>query len=82
LPTVYVLDGGSTFPLLAPYHNDRVPYSDHWGHMYGYVRPTDNEYALSSFGKDGIDGEDITPETRFEFHRDITVENGRFPGLR
>ena len=67
--------------LLRPYHNQRVPVSDHWGHVYTYETDTAASYSLISFGKDGIDGPEITPETRREFDRDIIVSNGAFPGL-
>jgi general secretion pathway protein G len=67
--------------LLEPYHNQNIPVTDHWGHAYDYTRASIRDYSLTSFGKDGIAGEDLTPETRFEFDRDIVVTNGRFPGL-
>ena len=67
--------------LLSPYHNRNVPVDDHWGHVYTYVSDIDMNYTLISFGKDGIDGADMTPATRFEFSRDIIVRNGEFPGL-
>jgi general secretion pathway protein G len=67
--------------LLRPYHNQNVPVDDHWGHIYTYVRDVDGDYSLTSFGKDGVDGDDMTPETRYEFTRDIVVTNGKFPGL-
>jgi hypothetical protein len=54
---------------------------DHWGHIYAYVCDIDGDYSLISFGKDGIDGDDMTPGTRYEFARDIVVTNGEFPGL-
>jgi len=67
--------------LLRPYHNQNVPVGDHWGHTYTYVSDIDRNYSLISFGKDGIDGSDMTPATRFEFARDIVITNGEFPGL-
>jgi general secretion pathway protein G len=67
--------------LLKPYHNQRVPVNDHWGHAYEYARTDIQTYSLTSFGKDGIDGPELTPSTRFEFNRDIVVANGEFPGL-
>ena len=66
---------------LRPYHNHNVPFSDHWGHIYGYSTDVNNNYSLVSFGKDGLDGDEITPDTRFDFDRDIVVTNGEFPGL-
>ena len=67
--------------LLKPYHNQIVPVNDHWGHAYEYVRSDISTYSLTSFGKDGIDGAEMTPDTRFDFNRDIVVANGQFPGL-
>lgn len=67
--------------LLSPYQNTTVPVNDHWGHVYGYERGADGAYSLVSFGKDGADGAEITPDTLREFDRDIVVSNGRFPGL-
>jgi type II secretion system protein G len=67
--------------LLRPYHNQNVPVNDHWGHVYNYVSDVDRNYSLISFGKDGLDGADMTPATRFEFARDIVITNGEFPGL-
>ena len=67
--------------LLKPYHSKHVPVNDHWGHAYEYVRSDIQTYSLTSFGKDGIDGAEMTPDTRFEFNRDIVVANGQFPGL-
>jgi general secretion pathway protein G len=68
--------------LLRPYHNQNVPVRDHWGHAYTYVSDVEKNYSLISFGKDGIDGPELTPETRSEFTRDIVVTNGEFSGLR
>jgi general secretion pathway protein G len=67
--------------MLRPYLNQNVPVNDHWGHIYSYTRDGDAFYSLISLGKDGIDGPDITPETRREFVRDIVMANGEFPGL-
>ena len=67
--------------LLKPYHNQIVPVNDHWGHVYEYVRSDIQTYSLRSFGKDGVDGADMTPDTRFDFNRDIVITNGQFPGL-
>ena len=71
----------SVATLLRPYHNQIVPVNDHWGHVYDYASDTSPSYSLTSFGKDGIDGFELTPSTRFEFERDILVTNGEFPGL-
>ena len=67
--------------LLKPYYNERVPTLDHWGHSYDYSSTLGGKYSLTSFGKDGVDGAELTPTTRLEFDRDIVVANGEFPGL-
>jgi len=72
----------SVAALLRPYHNQRVPVNDHWGNIYGYVRQSDRDYSLISLGKDGLSGDPLTPESRFEFERDIVLANGEFPGLK
>ena len=67
--------------LLRPYHSQHVPVSDHWGHAYTYISDASKNYSVMSYGKDGVDGADLTPTTLAEFHRDIVVANGRFPAL-
>ncbi len=63
--------------ILTPYQASVVPTHDHWGNLYSYTR-VDDDYTLISFGKDGVDGDDATPATRHEFHRDIVYSNGQF----
>jgi general secretion pathway protein G len=62
---------------LRPYCQSGIPESDHWGHVYVYTSGP-SSYSVTSFGKDGLDGPDLTWETRREFHRDIVVSNGVF----
>jgi type II secretion system protein G len=69
-------------PLLVPYHNRIVPVTDHWGNVYGYETDGLGAYSLISYGKDGVDGNDLTPMTKGEFDRDILLTNGEFPGLQ
>ena len=66
--------------VLRPYHNKLVPVNDHWGHIYTYVRNV-GSYTLTSFGRDGVDGLEMTPTTRSDYDRDIEVVDGKFPGL-
>lgn len=63
---------------LVPYHTSVLPEHDHWGHTYGYESDGASEYSIISFGKDGTDGADITPATKFEFDRDLVLSNGVF----
>jgi general secretion pathway protein G len=72
---------GGILPLsnvLIPYQSSVLPTSDHWDNVYGYVADANGNYTLESFGKDGIDGVDITYATRFSFDDDIIIYNGMF----
>jgi len=61
---------------LAPYSDTLRPYDD-WRHTVSYQTDGSN-YTVESFGKDGIDGADITPATRYVFQLDIRYSNGAF----
>ncbi len=76
-PPATVADFTQMEALLEPYHTSVVPVRDHWGHLYGYEGVGD-DYTLVSFGKDGVDGLDVSPATRNDFERDIVYSNGRF----
>ena len=64
--------------LLIPYQTSTLPERDHWNHEYSYTSPITTEYSVESFGKDGVDGTDISPATRWQFERDIVINNGVF----
>ena len=51
---------------------------DHWLNAYRYRGDRAGNYTIESFGKDGIDGPDITLASRFDFDRDIVLVNGSF----
>jgi general secretion pathway protein G len=51
---------------------------DHWSNDYRYRGDLAGNYTLESFGKDGLDGPDITLASRFDFDRDIVLVNGAF----
>jgi general secretion pathway protein G len=83
----YAIDHSSPPPLtgnfndlvltLRLYQQSGIPDTDHWGHTYVYT--TDGaSYSVMSYGKDGVDGSDLTWNTRNEFERDIVVNNGVF----
>ena len=64
--------------LLQPHTKVMLPARDHWLHDYGYHSDSQSWYSLESFGKDGIDGVDITTATRLQFELDIVYATGRF----
>jgi general secretion pathway protein G len=65
-------------PLLNPYSDSLKP-NDEWKHPVGYtVSTAQDEYTIECFGKDGIDGPNITPETRYIFTLDLVVSGGVF----
>ena len=51
---------------------------DHWLNAYRYLGEPSGDYTIVSFGKDGLDGPDITLASRFDFDRDIVLVNGAF----
>jgi len=59
-------------------YSHSLPVADHWGNAYQYTRDAVGNYTLQSFGKDGIDGADVTHDTANEYHRDIVINNGIF----
>jgi hypothetical protein len=74
-------DSGGILPLatvLVPYQSSVVPTEDHWRNLYGYETDLNGNYTIQSFGKDGVDGVDITYATRFSFDDDIIFCNGLF----
>jgi general secretion pathway protein G len=80
-PVSGTLDFVEVSVFLRPYYNQIVPLNDHWGHDYHFESDT-KSYSLISYGKDGIDGDDLTGDTKKDHYRDIVFSNGRFPGLK
>jgi len=64
--------------LLIPYQTSVLPSNDAWKHAYTYSTDNVDSYSIESFGKDGVDGVDVSYSTRFEFDRDIVLANGLF----
>ena len=74
-------DGGGIVGLkssLIPYQSSVIPTRDHWLHDLAYTTDGNGNYTLASFGKDGVDGEDISIDTKDEYVRDIVIVNGQF----
>jgi type II secretion system protein G len=64
--------------ILVPYSRNFLPSTDKWGHSYGYASDQRNWYSIESYGKDGIDGVDISPLTKLIFEQDTVFATGRF----
>lgn len=64
--------------IVYPHTKVLLPSQDAWHHDYGYHTDGFSWYSLESFGKDGIDGVDITQATRHQFALDIVYATGRF----
>jgi len=64
--------------LLIPYQSSVLPSNDAWKRPYIYESDNVDNYSLASYGKDGVDGLDVSYSTRFEFDRDIILSNGLF----
>jgi len=66
-------------PVLIPYQTSVLPMRDRWTHVFEYTAdPPTGLYSIASFGKDGIDGADISYTARFDFDLDIVLANGIF----
>jgi general secretion pathway protein G len=74
-------NGASTVSQLATLvrtYTGTVPQQDRWGHDFGYASDQKNYYSLESYGKDGIDGTDISFATRNDFDLDLVYSSGQF----
>lgn len=73
-------DGGGLValkPVLTPYQINVLSTEDHWSNPYAYTSDS-VRYTIESYGKDGIDGPNITYPTRHDFDRDIVLSDGVF----
>ena len=64
--------------LLQPHTKTMLPSRDRWIHNYGYHSDSLTWYSIESFGRDGIDGVDITGATALQFNLDMVFSTGRF----
>lgn len=64
--------------LLLPFTKVPLPDKDAWHHQYDYHSDGLSWYSMESFGKDGVNGVDITEATRLQFALDIIYATGRF----
>jgi general secretion pathway protein G len=63
---------------LIQYSGESLPYRDRWYHDFGYASDQKNSFSLQSFGRDGLDGANVTPATRNDFNLDLIYANGQF----
>lgn len=64
--------------IIEPYVHTVLRYNDHWMHEYGYASDGRSWYSLESYGRDGVDGLDITTATAYQFELDLVYATGRF----
>jgi type II secretion system protein G len=64
--------------MLQPYTKNFLPAKDRWNRPLSYASDMQNWYSIESYGKDGIDGVDISPATKMQFEQDIVFATGRF----
>ena len=79
--SIYPADGTPSailMTLLIPHVKNLLPSRDAWHHDYGYHSDSKSWYSLESFGRDGIDGVDITIATKYQFDLDLIYATGRF----
>ncbi|MGH9866830.1 MAG: type II secretion system protein GspG [Candidatus Polarisedimenticolia bacterium] len=64
--------------VLLPQIKVPMPHRDAWHHDFQYHSDGDTWYSLESFGRDGIDGVNITWDTRLQFELDLLYATGSF----
>jgi general secretion pathway protein G len=65
--------------VLIPYESSVIPVADQWRNGYRYTADlATRSYTIESFGKDGVDGANITTADRFDYELDIVLANGVF----
>lgn len=73
---------GTTAPelqtMLVKYSKSVPPIKDGWNHFFHYSSDGRSWYSLESFGKDGVDGVDISRATKLQFALDIVYASGQF----
>jgi general secretion pathway protein G len=63
--------------ILIPYQASVIPVVDRWGHFFSYSQDGTN-YTIESFGRDGVDGSEVTYATRANTDLDLQLSNGLF----
>ena len=62
---------------IQPFTKNTLPSEDKWSHDYSYTSDSFNWYSLESFGKDGVDGVDISFATRNQYTLDLVLVTGQ-----
>jgi general secretion pathway protein G len=70
--------GPTLASLLAKYSKSTPPVKDRWNRFLVYSSDAKRWYSIESYGKDGIDGLDISPITKLQFELDIVYASGQF----
>jgi len=70
-------DLATVAPQLIPYQTNVVPENDHWSNPIVYTASA-TAYSLESYGKDGVDGANISLGTRADYNLDILLSDGLF----
>ena len=63
---------------LTKYAGDSLRVQDRWSNDLGYASDRKNYYSIESYGRDGLDGANITVATRNDFNLDIVFDTSQF----
>jgi general secretion pathway protein G len=63
--------------LIQPLYIAQLPQQDGWGNDITYTSGGE-AYTLESYGRDGADGANITPQTKDQYDLDIVLFDGIF----
>ena len=64
--------------LIEPFTMTVLRHEDHWSNAYQYNTDGRTWYSIESYGRDGVDGLNITPTTAFQFELDLLYATGQF----
>jgi general secretion pathway protein G len=62
---------------LIPYQASVIPIVDRWGRSFSYSQ-NGSSYTIESFGKGGVDGAEVTYQTRADTTLDLILSDGMF----
>lgn len=64
--------------MLQRYAKAPPPAKDRWHRYLAYSSDGKSWYSIESYGRDGIDGVNITPLTKLQFELDLVYASGQF----